>query len=258
MVIAAASNTMKNSKLYIICGSFIGVVGSIILAAAMPRIDSLFSGTGQEIFNSAIIFTTVLMLSFTILYMQNHAKKIKSDVSDITNSDQANIKPKIILIMLIAAAIFREGAEIVLFLYSLALSAQLSLMNYILGIAIGTIAAGFCSFLFYKGLLRTKKIFRTTSLLFMLVASGLAAEGFGILIRSGIITFLSETAWDSSWIISNDSWTGKIMKILISYNSRPSILEVVSFIATFSTLFFCNKVIAMKASNQSTHKVKYD
>jgi high-affinity iron transporter len=239
VISAASKNKIINFKTHLILGVVLGIFGAVLLALSMPYIAEFCGGFGQEIFNSSIIFLTAALLSFTVIYMQNYSKKIKDNVSNLANIDNQGLKQKIVFILLVATTIFREGAEISLFLYSITIASKISILNFIISVFIGFIAAAFCGVLFYKGLLKTAKIFSFTSSIFMLIAAGLTSEGFGILGRSGLINILNQNAWDSSWIISDKSILGEFLRMLVSYNSRPSLLEVLSFAISFAAIYTC-------------------
>ncbi len=249
LVIASTANKIKNANIYIAIGTILGILCSIALALTAPLISEAFSGQGQEICNSVIVFTTAILLGATVLWMQNHSSKIKSEVNHAAITIEKNFKQKLSFIFLIGMMIFREGSEIVLFIYSKAFALQASLLSYFVAITAGATAAVLCSILFYKGIVKVGQIFKFTSVLLILVTSGLVAEAFGILVRSGSVSILSQEAWDLSNIIPNESLLGQLLNILINYNARPSILEVAAFTSTFTIIYIISKIIKRNANN---------
>jgi high-affinity iron transporter len=251
LIYTTNATRIKNFHYYLFLGSLIGAAGAVALAFATPYLSTMFNDLGQEIFNSFIIFITAGMLAFTIIYMRNYSKTIQDKMSDAGKKAAESLWYKILLISLIAVTIFREGAEITLFIYSILIANQISLTECLTGAIIGFLAAGLISFLFYKGLIKVAKFFQVTSFLLIFVVAGLVSEGWGILNRSGAINFLSQTAWDSSWLIADDSILGKILGVLISYTARPSILEVLMFIVTFAVIIYFDR---KRANNKALKK----
>jgi high-affinity iron transporter len=251
LIYTANASRVKNFHYYLLFGSLIGVLGAGALAFATPYLGSMFDDLGQEIFNSLIIFLTAGMIAFTIIYMRNYSKTIQDKMANVGGKVSESLWYKIVLVLLIAVTIFREGAEIVLFTYSVLLANQLPITSCLAGAAIGFSAAALCSFLFYKGLMKVANFFRITSFLLIFVAAGLVSEGWGILNRSGAIDFLSQTAWDSSWLVADDSIIGQVLGVLISYTAKPSILEVLMFVMTFGVIIYFDK---RKASNKVLKK----
>jgi high-affinity iron transporter len=242
LIVATAHGRVKNLKLYVFLGCVVGVFGAIILALTAPLLASSFSGMGQEIVNSTIIFTTAMMLAATILYMKNYYANLKNNIKTISLQLEESLRYKILLVLLIATAIFREGSEIVLLLYGITLANQVQLMHFILAISLGSVVAILCGFLFYKGLLKTANLFRITSMLLIFISSNMTAESIGILNRAGIIEILPQQAWDLSWLISDNGFIGNCLRALINYNSKPSVLEVLVFMITFCTIFYLNNI----------------
>ena len=65
-----------------------------------------------------------------------------------------------------------------------------------------------------------------------LIAAGLAAEAAGIMTSSGIIELFSDQLWDSSWLVDNDSITGKVLNVTIGYDSRPNGMQMAFYFTT--------------------------
>ena len=86
----------------------------------------------------------------------------------------------------------------------------------------------------YFGLIKFagKYIFKISTILLILISAGLAAEAAGALASAGIIEIFSDQLWDSSWLIEDRSTTGKLLKIIIGYNSRPNIIQMVFYLGT--------------------------
>jgi high-affinity iron transporter len=241
LLFSLAGDKMLAAKNWIIAGIALGVIGSGLLAMFTATVAGMFNGLGQEIFNSSILFFTAITIAHTIVYSSASVKAIKSKINNLGAKEVA-LSNKIIFALVIAAVIFREGVEIVLFTYSVFLSNKFSLIYCVIGVAGGFTAALICFIMCYKGLLRNHKIFKVTSLFFSLIAAGLSSQAVGILVGADIISFGVQTAWDSSQLIPDNSLLGIVLKFTINYVSAPCVLEVVAFVATLG-LIVCGKAV---------------
>ena len=239
---SAAARNVKDFKLLLILGILLGCFGASLIALFTERISESLDGMGSEIFEAFIILLTVFMICSTLIWMKGYSKKIKSSIDNIKEGYSSSFSAKFMLTTLIATTIFREGSEIVLILHSL--SAIEGNKQALTGFGYGAFAGITVGFGIYYGLFRfsTKHIFKISSLLMTFIAAGLAAEAAKILTTVGIINFLNSILWDTSFIISDNSLTGKILKILFGYTAKPTGIELIFYFLTLSIVFFSNKI----------------
>ncbi|MGA2486287.1 MAG: iron permease, partial [Roseiarcus sp.] len=55
---------------------------------------------------------------------------------------------------------------------------------------------------------------------------------------------MSDTAWDTSAILSDTSLFGRVLHTLIGYSDQPSVLQVVVYAATLAAIFTLTKAFA--------------
>jgi high-affinity iron transporter len=70
-----------------------------------------------------------------------------------------------------------------------------------------------------------------TSWLIALLAAGLAAQSVQFLNNAGLVTALSVTVWDTSWLLSESSILGRLLHTLIGYTEQPTEMQLVVYIA---------------------------
>jgi high-affinity iron transporter len=133
----------------------------------------------------------------------------------------------------------REGSEIVLFLYGLAAAGGSTAASLMIGSALGLIAGCAVTALTYVGLVTipSRHLFRVTTALITFLAAGLAAQSILFFQQAGIVTALSQTAWDSSAILSDTSLFGRVLHTLIGYSDQPSLMQVVVYGLTLAIIF---------------------
>jgi high-affinity iron transporter len=150
------------------------------------------------------------------------------------------------LAVVVGVAVMREGSEIALFLYGLAVAGGSTAASLILGSILGLIAGGAVSALTFFGLatIPPRHLFRVTTALITFLAAGLAAQSVLFFQQAGILTALSQTAWDTSAILSDTSLFGRVLHTLIGYSDQPSVLQVVVYALTLTIIFTLSKVFS--------------
>jgi high-affinity iron transporter len=138
------------------------------------------------------------------------------------------------LAIVVGVAILREGSEIVLFLYGIALSGGNTMVSMLLGGAMGLALGAGISALMYFGLLRipARHLFSVTTFLISLLAAGMASQAIVFLQQAGLVTIFSSVVWDTSAVLSDGSLAGKALHTLIGYADRPTGIQLIAFAAT--------------------------
>jgi high-affinity iron transporter len=242
--IFAATKNVVGSKKQILLGIALGVVGSIIIAFFTKNISSAFEGFGQEIFNIIILSISIIMLGWTVIWMKGKAKNLRKDIQ---RSSEQLIQGRILksaLPLMVATFFFREGTEIILFVYSVLTIEKISLIQLIFGISLGCIAGLIVGTSLYFGLIQYsgKRLFQVTSWLLILIAASLAAEVANLLNSLDILSEFSYSIWDTSWLITDSSITGKILNTLIGYQARPTFLQILFYILTLASILGIDKI----------------
>ena len=89
----------------------------------------------------------------------------------------------------------------------------------------------------YFGLLQVsaKRLFSVTNTLVILLAAGMASQGAGFLVSADILPAWG-TVWDSSWLLSDSSIVGKMLRTLIGYTAQPAGIQVVFYLLTLGVI----------------------
>jgi high-affinity iron transporter len=106
------------------------------------------------------------------------------------------------------------------------------------GGALGLLAGAGLSALMYFGLLTVpmRHLFSVTSALITVLAAGLAAQAVQFLQQAGYIEALTNTIWDTSWFLSDDSIVGGLVHTLIGYTARPSGAQLIAYLLTITVI----------------------
>jgi high-affinity iron transporter len=174
------------------------------------------------------------MLAWHVIWMARHSQAMAADLRAVGQAVREGISPVSALSVVVGVAVLREGAELALFLYGIAISGGADRAEMLAGGATGFILAAGLTAATYAGLvsLPARRLFAVTGGLVTLLAAGLAAQAAGLLQQGGMVTALDATVWDSSAMLAEASLPGRILHTLIGYSDRPSTLQLLAYLAT--------------------------
>ena len=61
---------------------------------------------------------------------------------------------------------------------------------------------------------------------------GLAAQAAQFLSNAGIVTGLDQILWNSSGLIPENGWPGRVLHALVGYTDRPTVLQGIVYVGT--------------------------
>jgi len=238
-IVLAATHGVPRRGLWVGYGITGGVIGACVVALFANSINNAMQGVGQEMFNVAILTVAVLMLTWHNVWMARHGRDMAVHMKDIGEAVAHGRRSLTALAIVVGIAVLREGSEIVLFLYGIAISSGDSAAAMGMGGTLGLLLGVAVSAVTSKGLVRVpgRYLFAVTGWLIALLAAGMATQAVAFLQQAQVITSLSDIMWNSSWLISDGSITGKMLHTLIGYTSRPTEMQLIVYVATLATIF---------------------
>ncbi len=248
-IVMAVTRGVPFAGRYVLGGVGMGALGALLVAMFADRLSRSFAGSGQELFNAAVLALAVGMLAWHNIWMARHGRAMAQELSSVGKAVAAGDRTLFALASVVGLAILREGAEVALFLYGVLASGE-SGFDVFLGGVMGLALGGATSLATFYGLVTIppKHLFAVTTTLITLLAAGLAAQCVGFLQQAGVITALSETLWDSSWLLSDKSIPGRVLHTLVGYADQPSQMQVVAWLVTLVAIFGATKMMAPAAS----------
>lgn len=253
-IVAAVTKGLKGNALWIALGIVVGIIGSCIVAAFVGTIAAAFSGSGQELFNATILLVAVAMLGWHNVWMARHGREMAVQLQEKGHAIAAGEAPMWGLAIVIAVAIWREGSEVVLFLYGVSIAqggpSLLMLLGGLVGLGLGVLV----SLLTYLGLVRipVRYLFMVTSALIAFLAAGMAAQAFAFLQQGGLVTALSRTVWNTSSILPDDTALGRVLHTLLGYTDRPSQMQLLVYLVTLLVIFAAMRWLAPDRGRSKT------
>jgi len=221
-LLLAGSMTLGLRKRWLVLGIGLGVFGAAVYAWNFGDIADAFEGVGQEVSNGFMLYLICLMLivhsGFLLSRKFNSERGLPVSVGAAT------------LIVAVALAVTREGAELCLYL-----SGYLALPDMVqpiaMGGAIGTGIGLSVGALMYFALVSLPQELRLTviALLCVPVAAGMASQATNYLMQADIIS-AQLPLWDSSWLIAENGVLGELLYAFFSYEATPTLLQVVIYL----------------------------
>jgi high-affinity iron transporter len=245
-IVLAATQGVTGRGRWIAGGILAGVAGASLVAGFAAALSDAFEGAGQEVFTASILGFAVVMLSWHILWMSHHARAMATEVRAVGEAVRLGQRSLAALATVVAIAVLREGAEVVLFLYGVVAGSHTTGMSLATGGVIGLGLAVALSGLLYRGLviIPLHRLFKVTNGLIALLAAGMAGQATAILHSADLLPAWGEHLWDTSALLSDDTILGKALHALVGYSARPSGIQAAAWIATLLILTLCSRLIA--------------
>jgi len=235
-IVCAATRGVPRRSMFVVGGIGLGIAAASFVAVGADFIANLAGGAGQDIFNAAVLLAAVVMIGWHIIWMSSHGRELTRRLQAVGDAVKVG-RPMTLLLTVVALAVLREGAEVVLFLYGM-LVGGIGAAQLAAGITVGVSGGAVLGFALYFGLLRVplKHLFNVTNAMLALLAAGLASTAAGFLVQSNLLPTAGARVWDTSRVLSDASPLGRILGILIGYKAAPAGIQIVFYLATLCLL----------------------
>ncbi|WP_248746042.1 FTR1 family protein [Pseudomonas sp. MWU12-2037] len=252
-IVLAATQGIGRRTHFIAGGMVGGLLGAGVLALFADVITESLSGFGEEIFNSVILVIAVFMLGWHNLWMVRHGREMASEMKALGHAVARGESSLPAMAIVVAVAVLREGSEVVLFLYGIAVSGQTTALSMSVGAVLGVLAGSLVSWLLYRGLvtLPLSRLFSVTSWLIALLAAGMAGRAAAILVGANLIPAWGYELWDTSSIVADGSLSGRVLQALLGYSDRPMGIQMAAWAFTLSALVIGNRLIRSRPATSS-------
>jgi high-affinity iron transporter len=244
-IVLAATEGIARRGAYIAGGIAAGVAGAALIAGFAGTLSEAFSGNGLEVFNAAILLLAVVMLGWHTLWMASHGREMAREMKRMGRAVASGERTLLAMATVVAVAVLREGAEVVLFLYGIAASTRAGAGGLVLGGVLGILLGGALSWLLYRGLLAIplRRLFSVTNVLVSLLAAGMAGQAAAILARAELIPAWGYALWDTSWLLPEQSLPGRGLQALVGYSDQPMGVQLAAYLAVLATLLLASRWI---------------
>ena len=175
----------QNSIKMLWSGVGAAVLISVIVSILFQNIAGGFEGNASKIFEGIVMIVASIVLTTMIIWMAQN----KNISEDLKNKAEESLSSglKYGIFTLAFVAVFREGVEIILFLYAIGIKDGISVIPSIIGSLLG-LFAGYA--IFIQGVkIPLKKFFNVTSVFLIFVAAGMLTYGVHELESGGVIPY---------------------------------------------------------------------
>lgn len=249
-IVMAVTQKVPGRGKWIVGGIVAGLAGAALVAAFAGTLSNAVAGTGTELFNASILALAVCMLAWHNIWMARHGREMAAELRTVGEAVVAGSRSLAALSIVVGIAVLREGSEVVLFLYGIAVSDGSSGLGLLAGGLLGLALGGALSLLTFLGLVKIppRLIFGVTSKLITFLAAGMASQCVSFLAQAGIVTALGNTAWNTSWLLAETSIPGKVFHTLLGYSEQPSWMQLLVYLATLAVIFTMTRIFVPNRS----------
>jgi high-affinity iron transporter len=78
----------------------------------------------------------------------------------------------------------------------------------------------------------------------------MAAQAIAFLEQANILTAFDQTVWDTSWILSDESFLGRALHTLIGYVDQPTAMQLIVYAATLAAIVVLMRLFAMSPAQR--------
>ncbi|MCE2564505.1 FTR1 family protein [Komagataeibacter sp. FNDCF1] len=251
-IVLAATQGIPGRGRWVAGGIAAGVVGAAIVAVFAGSLSAALSGNGQDVFSATILCLAVLMLGWHMIWMTRHGREMAGDMKALGAEVASGERSLAAMAVVVAVAVLREGMEVVLFLYGIAVSTHSGPLAMLGGGALGILAGAALSWLLYRGLIviPLHRLFAVTGLLIAFLAAGMASQAAALLAGDDLLPALGYEIWDTSWLLSDGSMAGRAAKALFGYSDRPMGIQLLAWGITLSVMIIATRIVRRQPARQ--------
>ncbi|MEK7132592.1 MAG: FTR1 family protein [Patescibacteria group bacterium] len=227
-------------KKYVWSGAGAGIAISALVAIILEIFFVGFEARTEALFEGILMLVTAGFITWMIMWVHRQKDAVKGIKEKVAY--HAGKGYGLGIFFLVAASVFREGTEIVLYLKSSGLAGQ---SGQFYGAVFGILAAVILGYALFRFALRVNLslVFNVTSVFLIMFAAGLVAHGVHEFQQLGILPIFSfDPVFNISHILDSKSTIGSFLRTLFGYTSTPTLLELISYSSFIVSVFWLKRV----------------
>lgn len=245
-IVAAATQGLAGRARWLGAGVGAGFLGAIVLALLASQLSGWLDGLGQDVVNIGILSLALVLLLWHCVWVSTHSREMAIDARRLGQSVQDGQRRPWALLVAVALAVLREGAETVLFVGGSLVEGGSTAPGVVLTAGtLGLLTGAGVGLVIYAGLARVpaRHIFSVTNLLIALLAGSLASQLARALAQAGFLEVGTTPLWDSSQLLASDSPLGAFLHALVGYDARPSAAQLAAYAAVLLAIFAGSRLL---------------
>jgi high-affinity iron transporter len=249
-IVAASTTGLDKRTRWLSLGVAMGMLGSLLMASAMDSISNWAEGFGTDLVTACILVIALAMLAWHCIWVSAHAKDMVKQARSLGSDAIAGNSTLWALSIAVGLSVLREGAETVLFVAGLVSGSEESAFTVSISVLAGLASGALAGFLVYTGLGKVKpqRLFAVTNVLILLLAGNLASHLAKTLNQADVLPYLSDSAWDISSLLPNESAPGMLLHGVIGYDANPMQLQLVFYVATVALIYLATRLVQQSIS----------
>lgn len=226
-VLIALSKKMGVNFRWLVWSLLLGLLSAFIYGMNIQIVSEWFEGVGQEVTNALIQLVIYFMLVLYMLMLSYFSYRQKTSKFVLS----------LVMTVIVALAMTREGAEIILYFFSVTHS-DTHYLAVLVGMTIGASIGISIGLLFYYLLnsLKPERSIFIGLILLLLVSAGMISQASLLLIQADWLP-AQLPLWNSSELLSEKSVTGQLLYALIGYESTPTAIQ--------AGLYLCSLILPL-------------
>lgn len=219
---------------YMWLGVAAGLGLATVLGLGLLGVNEVLQGNAEQLFQAGMVLVAAGLIVQMVVWMRHHGRTLKRELEQGASEAVENAH-YLGLALLVALAVAREGAEMVVFLYGMG-AATLS-SGGALPFA-GSAVAGFVlALVTFWGLqlgtriLSWRNFFRLTEVMLLFLAAALLMTGVDKLLAMGWLPAGIDPLWNTSMVLDDSTRFGGVVSALTGYRAYPTLTHVVLYAA---------------------------
>jgi len=213
-------------------GAGLAAVLSLVAGIVIFQTVGAFEEPYEQYFEAATLLIAAAVVTWMLFWMRRQAMAIRGDLH--ARIDRVLTEGSALgLAVLAFTAVIREGLETSVFLVGQAQSAESGAPSVIVGALIGLAIAIAIGWMFYTGSRRIdlRSFFRWTGIGLIFIAAGLLSHAIHELVEVGIVPFGTQTAYDISTVLPDDTGIGQFLRAILGYSAAPELATLAVHVA---------------------------
>ncbi|MBI4398355.1 MAG: FTR1 family protein [Candidatus Omnitrophica bacterium] len=218
---------------HVIVSSLLAVFASLAIGFLTFNYFASIKGDIKTWIEAVVSVLASGVLTYMVVWMDSQARKIRSDI-ELKMETALSREDLFMILAMPFLAVFREGAETVLFLSAIATQSgsSVSFAGALGGLTLGVFIV--CGIFAGGKKIPLRPLFKVSGILLVFMAAGLLAYGIHEFHELGVIPEGIKEVWNINHIVSDKKGVGVFLKALFGYNGNPSLVEVSAYLIYFA------------------------
>lgn len=215
-------------------GTVAAIAASILLGLALWVVAGELPPPYEQAFEAGTMIFATAVVTWMLFWMRRQARSIRHDLESrlaaaITEGGAWG------LAILAFMSVVREGIETALFMFGQVTAAQGASgdgLAVLVGAVVGLVIAVGIGWGIYRGsrLVNLRSFFLWTGIALVFVAAGLVSRAIHELVEIGVVGVGTQTAYDVSRILPDESGIGQFLRAIFGYASAPEVATLAVYL----------------------------